>query len=179
MTIGRGRFGWLNVALLAGRRRSGWPLRARRGAGGVAADPAAMFRDPALSAGLATSALVTTVVMATLVVGPFYLSRALGLDAARVGLVMSVGPVVAALTGVPAGRLVDRLGAGRVTVAGLAGMAVGAVDAAAAPARLGVRRLRRAAGRRHRRLRAVPGGQQHRRHGGRPRPTSAASSPAC
>ena len=42
----------------------------------------AMFRDPALSAGLAMSTLVSTVMMATLVVGPFYLSRALGLDAA-------------------------------------------------------------------------------------------------
>ena len=48
--------------------------------------------------GMAMSALVSTVIMATLVVGPFYLSRALGLDAARVGLVLSVGPLVAALT---------------------------------------------------------------------------------
>ena len=70
-----------------------------------------MFRDPVLSAGLAMSALVSTVMMATLVVGPFYLARALGLDAAVVGLVMSAGPVVAALTGIPAGRLVDRFGA--------------------------------------------------------------------
>ena len=58
----------------------------------------AMFRDPVLSASLAMSALVSTVMMATLVVGPFYLSRALGLDAALVGLVMSIGPIVAALT---------------------------------------------------------------------------------
>ena len=68
-----------------------------------------MFRDPVLSASLAMSALVSTVMMATLVVGPFYLSRALGLDAAIVGLVMSVGPIVAALTGVPAGRIVGPL----------------------------------------------------------------------
>ena len=85
----------------------------------------AMFRDPVLSAGLAMSALVSTVMMATLVVGPFYLSRALGLDAAHVGLVMSVGPLVAALTGVPAGRIVDRFGAHRMTIAGLVAMAVG------------------------------------------------------
>ena len=63
---------------------------------------------PVLSASLAMSALVSTVMMATLVVGPFYLSRALGLDAALVGLVLSVGPLVAALTGVPAGRIADR-----------------------------------------------------------------------
>ena len=70
-------------------------------------------RDPVLSAGLAMGTLVSTVMMATLVVGPFHLSRGLGLEAAVVGLVMSVGPLVAALAGVPAGRLVDRFGAGR------------------------------------------------------------------
>jgi hypothetical protein len=48
--------------------------------------------------------------MATLVVDPFYLSGALALDTARLGRVMSSGPVAAALTGVPAGRCVDRYG---------------------------------------------------------------------
>ena len=65
------------------------------------------------------SALVATVLMATLVVGPFYLSRALGLDAALVGIILSVGPLVVALTGVPAGRIVDRIGAQRMTIVGL------------------------------------------------------------
>lgn len=65
--------------------------------------------------------------MATLVVGPFYLSRALGLGAAMVGLVLSVGPLVAALTGVPAGRMADRYGAQRMTVIGLVGIAAGCV----------------------------------------------------
>jgi MFS family permease len=87
----------------------------------------ALIRRPGLSAGLAMSALATTVVMATLVVGPFYLSGALALDAAGVGLVMSSGPIVAALAGVPAGRAVDRLGARRMIVAGLLAMAVGCV----------------------------------------------------
>ena len=99
MTIGRGRFGPLNLALL---------LAAVVGVGLFvlvetrAASPLirlAMFRDPALSAGLATSALVSTVMMATLVVGPFYLSRALGLDA---------GARRARPVGRPAGRRADR-----------------------------------------------------------------------
>jgi MFS family permease len=81
-----------------------------------------MFRDPVLSASLAMSALVSTVMMATLVVGPFYLSRALGLDAALVGLVLSIGPLVAALTGVPAGRMADRFGAQGMTIVGLIGI---------------------------------------------------------
>ncbi|MNS63077.1 Multidrug resistance protein stp [compost metagenome] len=87
----------------------------------------ALFRQPTLRAGVATNALVSTVMMTTLVVGPFYLAGALGLDAARVGLVMSCGPVVAALVGVPAGRGVDRYGAQRVMLAGLAAMATGAI----------------------------------------------------
>ncbi len=59
-------------------------------------------------------------------VGPFYLSGALALDAAGVGLVMSSGPIVAALTGVPAGRIVDRFAGYRMSVAGLIAMALGA-----------------------------------------------------
>jgi EmrB/QacA subfamily drug resistance transporter len=138
MTIGRGRFGSVNMALL---------VAAALGVGlfvfaeGRAASPLIQltgFRDPVLSASLATSALVSTVMMATLVVGPFYLARALGLDTATVGIVMSVGPVIAALTGVPAGRFVDRLGAQRMTVTGLSGMAVGCSALCMAPATSGI-----------------------------------------
>jgi EmrB/QacA subfamily drug resistance transporter len=138
MTIGRGRFGALNVALLSS---------AVAGAGlfvlaqARAASPLirlAMLREPVLSAGLAMSALVSTVVMATLVVGPFYLSRALGLDAALVGLVLSVGPLVAALTGVPAGRIADRFGAQRMTITGLIGLAAGCFILSMLPATSGI-----------------------------------------
>jgi MFS family permease len=72
------------------------------------------------------SLLVSTLMMATLVVAPFYLSRALALDAARVGAVMSAGPLVAAVAGVPAGRIVDRYGAQQTTLMGLMGMGIGA-----------------------------------------------------
>lgn len=78
-----------------------------------------------MATGVAVNALITTVVMATLVVGPFYLAGGLGLDAARMGLVMTTGPAVAALAGAPAGQLVDRLGASRVTGAGLLLMLAG------------------------------------------------------
>jgi len=124
MTIGRGSFGIINIALL---------LVAVFGVGlFVLAEARAtsplirltMFRDSTLSASLAMSALVSTVMMTTLVVGPFYLSRALGLDAALVGLVLSVGPLAAALTAVPAGRIADRFGAQRMTIVGLIGITV-------------------------------------------------------
>lgn len=97
-----------------------------------------MLGNPLLSAGFAMSALVTTVVMATLVVGPFYLSGALGLKAASVGLVMSAGPLVAALAGMPAGRLVDRLGAQRSGALGLVAMLTGACILPVVPMNLGV-----------------------------------------
>lgn len=96
-----------------------------------------LIATPGVGAGLAMSLLVATVIMATLVVGPFHLSRALGLDVARVGFAMSVGPLVAALMGVPAGRLTDRFGAGRMTVVGLGAMAVGSLGVAVMPLRMG------------------------------------------
>jgi EmrB/QacA subfamily drug resistance transporter len=138
MTIGRGSFGPLNMALL---------LAAVFGVGlfvlaeARAASPLirlAMFRDSVLSASLAMSALVSTVLMATLVVGPFYLSRGLGLDAALVGIVLSVGPLVVALSGVPAGRIADRLDAQRMTIVGLIGMAAGCFILSMMPATLGI-----------------------------------------
>ncbi|GIG56334.1 MFS transporter [Longispora fulva] len=138
MTLGRGRFGTLNAALLIAAA-VGVALFVRAEA--TAASPLirwAMFRDRALSASLAMSALVSTVMMATLVVGPFYLSRALGLKEALVGLALSVGPLVTAVTGVPAGRIADRFGVRRMTVVGLAAMTAGCGLLAVLPASSGV-----------------------------------------
>jgi EmrB/QacA subfamily drug resistance transporter len=138
MTIGRGRFGALNVALLLAAI-FGVALFVRAEAKAASPlIPLAMFRNPVLSASLAMSTLVSTVMMSTLVVGPFYLSRALGLQAALVGLVLSVGPLVAALTGVPAGGIVDRFGAQRMTIAGLIGIAAGCFVLSFAPATFGI-----------------------------------------
>lgn len=138
MTVGRGNFGPLNMALLLlAAIGVGLFMRAER----KAVSPLirlSMFRDPALSAGLAMGGLVMTVMMATLVVGPFYLSRALGLDAALVGLVLSVGPVVTALAGVPAGRIADRVGAHRMIVIGLIAIAAGSIILSMIPATLGI-----------------------------------------
>jgi EmrB/QacA subfamily drug resistance transporter len=138
VTLGRGNFGLLNVVML---------LAAAVGAGlfvfaeARVASPLvhlAMFRDRVLSASLAMNALVSTVMMATLVVGPFYLSRALGLGTALVGLVLAAGPVIAALSGVPAGRLVDRLGAPRTAITGLVAMVAGSVALSVLPGLFGL-----------------------------------------
>jgi MFS family permease len=98
----------------------------------------ALLGDRELTASLAASSIVACVVMTSMVVGPFYLSIALGLDAGLVGLTMSVGSIVAALTGLPAGRVVDRFGTRRATLVGLAGIAASAVVLAIRPERLGV-----------------------------------------
>ena len=134
----RGTFGPLNMALL---------LAAFCGLGlfvlaeAKAASPLIrlqMFRDPALSASLATNALISTVMMTTLVIGPFYLSRALGLDAALAGLALSAGPLAAALTGVPAGRIVDRFGAHKTAIFGLIEIGAGSVLLSMMPTTFGI-----------------------------------------
>ncbi len=138
MTIGHGSFGPLNVAMLVAsvfgvglfvlvESRATSPLIRL-----------AEFRNPVLRASLAMNALVSTVMMATLVVGPFYLSRALGLNAALVGIVMAVGPVISTLSGIPAGRIVDYLGAPFMAIVGLFGMAAGALALSVLPAMYGV-----------------------------------------
>jgi hypothetical protein len=61
--------------------------------------------------GIIASALVASVMVATLLIGPFYLHGAFALDMGTVGLMISMGPLLAALSGMPAGWLVDRVGA--------------------------------------------------------------------
>jgi len=138
ITIGRGHFGEINMILLgASAIGAGLFILVET----KAASPLirlAMLRDPVLSAGLAMSALVSTVMMATLVVGPFYLARGLALDTALVGLVMSAGPLVAAFSGVPSGRIVDRFGAQNMTIVGLIGTASGCFALSILPTSLGI-----------------------------------------
>ena len=138
MTLGRGDFGVINGGLLLvaisgaalfvmAERRAAHPL--------VQLD---LFRNPVLNAAFVMSVMVSTVMMATLVVGPFYLSQALGLEARFVGIVMSVGPLVAALTSLPAGRIADRVGPERMTRVGLAGIGSGSLILFLTPPTLGV-----------------------------------------
>lgn len=138
MTLGRGNFGALNIGLLA-----------LTGAGTVlfilaqksAKNPLIRFasvRDPRFGASLAMSLIVATVMMATLVVAPFYLSRGLGLDAAMVGVVLTAGPLVSTLSALVAGRLSDRFGASRMMVAGLTSLAVGTFLLSLAMTKLGI-----------------------------------------
>ncbi len=138
MTLGRNGFGGLDVLLfvLAAVGAVSFFLVETR-----AASPLirlSLFRIPVLSASLIMNTLVSTVMISTLVVGPFYLSLALGLRMSVVGLALSIGPLVAAMSGLPAGRLVDRLGSRRATLIGLVGMAAAATALSMIPPHFGV-----------------------------------------
>jgi MFS family permease len=138
MTTGRGDFGAMNVALLSMAIAGAGLFVFTQSRVGSPLIRLSILHDAKIRANLGSALLVSTVMMATLVVGPFYLSQALALDAVTVGLVTSVGPLVAALAGVPAGRMVDRVGAQRMIVIGLSGVAAGYLILAMMPVTLGI-----------------------------------------
>ncbi|REH45841.1 EmrB/QacA subfamily drug resistance transporter [Tenacibaculum gallaicum] len=138
MTIGKGSFDWLNVVLL---------LLAVFGIGTFMYSQAnvkfpliklSLFKNRNLSASLIINSFVSTVMMATLVVGPFYLSMGLSLNETFVGMVMSVGPIVSALTGIPSGRIVDYFGSSKIVITGLLIMVLGAFALSILPNYYGV-----------------------------------------
>lgn len=92
----------------------------------------------ALLPNLLINLLVATVMMTTLVVGPFYLSLGLRLNEAPVGFLMAIGPVLSIFSGVPSGRLVDTWGSRQVLAIGLALMAAGTLLLAFLPNTIGV-----------------------------------------
>lgn len=97
-----------------------------------------LLRHPPVAAGLLSIALASAIVMTTLVVGPFYLTGVLGLDTATAGLVMTIGPAVSALVGLPAGRIVDRRGPGPVSHVGLSALLAGTLAMAILPGAIGL-----------------------------------------
>ncbi|QRM56909.1 MFS transporter [Sinorhizobium sp. BG8] len=100
--------------------------------------PFSILRNRPTAMALSANLLVSTSMMSTLVVGPYFLSFALGLNDVSVGLVMAIGPMTAALTGVLAGRATDRFGAQPVVTVGLIEIVLGLVCLALLPRYLGV-----------------------------------------
>jgi Na+/melibiose symporter-like transporter len=107
------------------------PVSASRS--GTPAGGAALWQGTALGASLVMNALVATVMMATLVIGPFFLSGGLGLGTAGVGAAMSAGPLMSMVFGFVAGKLVDRWGAAHTLRTGLLVMLAGALGLAVLP----------------------------------------------
>ncbi len=100
--------------------------------------PRWVWPDRGLRLNLLLNIVVAAVMMTTLVVGPFYLGLSLGLQAAVIGLVMSVGPAISILSGVPSGRMVDAWGYRPVLATGLALLSAGCLGLSLLPDRLGV-----------------------------------------
>ena len=138
VTVGDGQFDQFNLVLLlvAGLGAALFVLVQARVSSPLIR--LATLRNLNLSASLAMNVLVATVMMATLVVSPFYLYYALGLNEAVVGIVMSIGPIISALSGVPAGHIVDRLGAPLIVIVGLITMAAGSFSLSGFPAMFGL-----------------------------------------
>lgn len=138
MTAGGTGFGAVNAMLLALALLAAAGFVRSQAAAASPLLPLAALRHPLLAGGVVMSTLVTAVMMATLVAGPFYLSGSVGLDAAQVGLAMACGPAVAIVCGVPAGRMTERVGSQAVIAAGLAIMLCASLMLAVLPAAQGL-----------------------------------------
>ncbi len=97
-----------------------------------------MLCNKELMPALIVNLFVAAVMMATLVVGPFYLGLTLGLSAATVGLAMSAGPVISIVCGVPSGRFVDTYGSTRIIQIGVIAVTLGAFALAILPDTFGI-----------------------------------------
>lgn len=136
--------GWRSIFLLqVPMALAAWFIAWRWLRGGERRPQAARMSRPALdlrglAPALVINVLVAAVMMATLVIGPFYLGTGLGLPATQVGLVMSVGPLISIFGGVLAGRRVDAWGSRRVLTIGLGLLTAGAFLLASLPGWIGV-----------------------------------------
>lgn len=100
--------------------------------------PSSTWQNRTIAAGMVTNLIVATVMMTTLVVGPYVLHDGLDLPFPIVGLVMAVGPVTSAVSGVVAGWFVDHVSPVALITASLAVMTIGAGALALLPAAWGV-----------------------------------------
>lgn len=138
VTIGRGNFGVWNGVLLAAAATGATGFVFLQRTVRAPLLNLSRFRERLFATSLAMNGLVATIMMTTLVVGPFYLAGGLGLDAPQTGLALALGPVIAALVGTPAGMLVDRFGVARSTIAGLGGIVSGSILLSVLPRAAGV-----------------------------------------
>ncbi len=81
---------------------------------------------------------VATVMMSTLIVGPFYLSNALNFQEDSAGLLLSIGPLASVMSGLPAGKLVDRYGSKKLLRLALFIMSIATILLAVLPLALGL-----------------------------------------
>jgi EmrB/QacA subfamily drug resistance transporter len=78
-----------------------------------------LFKNPALSVGVATGILTFICLSATFILLPFYLSGVLGFEVLTVGLLLGVGPLMMGIVSPISGALSDRTGVRTPTILGL------------------------------------------------------------
>jgi EmrB/QacA subfamily drug resistance transporter len=83
-----------------------------------------LFSNPALAVGVTSGYIAYLCLSATFLLLPFYLEGVLGLEVGVVGLLLGAGPLMMGLVSPFAGNLSDRVGAPRLTLFGLAVMAI-------------------------------------------------------
>ncbi len=87
---------------------------------------------------LTASLFVDAIAMSTLVIGPYYLTYALAMSPASVGITMSIGPFIAAMSGYTSGKLVDSCGIKPILLLGLCLVALGSFCFAYLPLLFGI-----------------------------------------
>ncbi|MEM9439795.1 MAG: MFS transporter [Pseudomonadota bacterium] len=100
--------------------------------------PLDVFRDDDLIPSFCMNGIISLIMMTVLVIGPFFLVFGEDLSGTQMGLVMSVGPISSALSGVPAGRATEHFGASTTLLAGLLQVVVGVSAMALLPLWFGV-----------------------------------------
>ncbi|PRB10822.1 MFS transporter [Microbacterium sp. MYb62] len=125
---------WPTLPLLGGAVVAAALFGLREARASHALLPPTLLRTRSVSIGAILNLIVGTVMMSTLVVGPFFLAGGLHLAPAAIGATMAAGPLASICTGVLAGRAVDRYGTRPMTTSGLAAMIVGALALALLPA---------------------------------------------
>lgn len=129
---------WPSTLLLAGAAATVVFFAVRESRAAHPILPLSLLKVRAVSLGAVLNLIVGTVMMSTLVVGPFFLAGALHLSPAAIGATMAAGPVASILSGVLAGRAVDRFGASGMTTVGLMAMIAGSLALALLPAAWGL-----------------------------------------
>jgi EmrB/QacA subfamily drug resistance transporter len=84
-----------------------------------------IFKNKILSGNLIATVLVYAVMITTIILPPFYLSKAAGLSPLEVGLTMSFGPVLTVALSVYAGKTADKYGAKKVMLYAMLAMVIG------------------------------------------------------
>jgi len=98
---------------------------------------AAIYSDNLLKTQLAYNFFLSTIMMTTLITGPFYLAHGLNLKPSQIGLIMSAGPITSIIFGIVSGHLTDRYGSSDIMKIGLMQLFIGAFSFVFIPSIMG------------------------------------------